>query len=478
MASNVTADSLINFLAKYGIACKKQGKCSNPIRVEDELIEVSTDSESVKNWRIYESSGSIQSVSSLQETKDREHLIFLHSNATGVPPTIAAKHVDRFISKVQSIEPFYHQRNVTIRNTVNVPIVHGDVYEALEENLLPNVLTFQRFHFKIEEGCSAALASLIVIMQLYGHSGIQLTAKPFIEKFPQIVVVVLDDADIYSTVERVIDFLLSIPESMAKVDIWIQQSIRDKFNARFFEQSHKRLLNVRTSFSLLLTCPSPSFSIPQISEPPRIGLYYFRKNDELKSFLEKYSVIHHLSFWTENISLGIGFSKSIKNCNNFTINVFPESLSVTGYSSYPPIIRHVDALPKQDVVDEIINLLIQKRKAFEALSMSERLKKLANTLGPDTVSVSLEQIRKRISSHEELSNCLILKQKIPVNLLAINIRNMTDSMMDELMVYVGCLILQGCNVAFVMSEVMIWFFEYPKCFPIFLASIAELFFQS
>lgn len=336
-------------------------KCNNPIRIGDESIEVSTDPESVKNWRIYESP-TIQSVSTLQQTQDREHLIFLHSSATGVPSAIAAKHVDRFISKAQSIEPLYRRRNVTLRNTVNVPIVHGDIFEALEENLLPNVLTFQRFHFKIEEGCSAALASLIVIMQLYGHSGIQLTAKPFIEKFPQLVVVVLDDADIYSTVERVIDFLLSIPESMGKVDIWIQQSVKEKFTPRFLEQSHKRLLNVRTSFSLMLTSPSPSFGVPRVSEPPRIGMYYFRKSDELRSFLEKYSIIHHLSFWTENIPLGMGFSKIVKNCNNFTINIFPESVSVTGYSSYPPIIRHVDVVPKQEVVDEIINPLIQKRK--------------------------------------------------------------------------------------------------------------------
>lgn len=53
---------------------------------------------------------------------------------------------------------------------------------------------------------------------------------------------------------------------------------------------------------------------------------------------------------------------------------------------------------------------------------------------------------------QELSDCLILKQRIPANLLIINIRNMTDSMVDELMIYVCCLILKGCNVAFVMSE--------------------------
>lgn len=292
------------------------------INLEDTKIYISCDENSVSKW-FRKDTQKLMNFDLLM--REEESLTCLHSMAAEICLPLAAKQVEIFLKK------FYDAGAIGIKSRTKLteltsPIVGNNVLKTLESVVLPNYPFVDSFHFLLESN-GPLVALVIAIMKYFGNFLVEVEKTSSYTQSSPTVCAVNDDADVFSTVERILDLILSTPKVFLKIDIFIHQSLRETFDSLFAQQATKRLYDKRLynlADELRHQSPTPIFTIPKVVDKMWIKTYYFRKVDELKLILDKYEKIARFTFWSENISMGIGFCRSLTNCKYLSVNTLPE----------------------------------------------------------------------------------------------------------------------------------------------------------
>ncbi|XP_053202596.1 uncharacterized protein LOC128387424 [Panonychus citri] len=384
------------------------------------------------------------------------------------------------------------------------------ILEILETLLIPNLTLVNHFEFLVPYKNADVYAGLKLIVDAIKKSNlVSVTvalqdepspapdfAPPSTTKtitYPPTLAIIFDDADIFSSVDRLLDMLSSLPVVHRKVDIWIQQSVRKKIAEKFEAKLTK---SERLQVALQIDAINPILTPSDNPDEESIKLLTFRKIDELISIIKRYQMIRSTSLWTSNISSAFEITKEITNCHLFTVNTINDCPSprthtflnhtnieykLLGEPSFQSRVPMASFSPHIDDVN-LWKMPLKGNKNFVSLGIEDRFNVIASILWRNEriTPQAIDLVRKaqlNHSSFETINKCLMLRQLEPIGIISVHFDKI-EAIPDQSLIFglIGSILLYGNSCLIVIVElpetIKQFFDEFNAIYPssIFVAS--------
>lgn len=418
----------------------------------------------------------------LLSPKNLEILTILESVITSVEYSLVNSKIKNFGSS--SFNSFNFNKNKKQASLQILVNPKQSIVEILETLLVPNIGIVDNFEFFVHPNYPDAYLAYWLICKAIKDSNLAgVSIKLFNETcpipdliqkksivYPPTLAVVMDDADVFSSVDRLIDLLSNLPIVHRKVDIWVQQSVKKKFADKFIVKASKSQAHKSISAIIQADAINPILIASCDPNDVFINLLTFRKVDELLALINRYQLVRELSIWTSNISFSLELIKGIKTSRLFTVNTIND-FYLSGHCNYlyfsnTPYQLTTDfesdfssVVQISSVIDNLKNFDFKRALDISHKATSSIEADLFSTLvsnssqGKSDFKNLMSLVKANQSTFQCINKCLMLRQLIPIGVVFIHLNEKSKEYGDDwFLTLIASIILNGNCCVIVNSQ--------------------------